>query len=94
LKPAPKVKAAKPEASAWGAEQRAHFYGELKCYAQRQGYRDGWAANKYKERVGVWPNAHKDAPLQVPSPETLSWIKSRAIAWAKSKARSFQHAAE
>jgi DNA repair protein RadD len=95
LKPAPKAKAEKKsEALAWGPEQKAHFFGELKCYAQRQGYQLGWASNKYRERLGVWPNAHKNAPLQVPSPETISWIKSRAIAWVKSKARNFQHAAE
>jgi superfamily II DNA or RNA helicase len=82
LKPKPK-----PVEAVWGSAERRHFYGELKCYATRQGYREGWAANKYRERVGVWPNGHKDAPLQVPSPETLSWIKSRAIAWAKSKYR-------
>jgi superfamily II DNA or RNA helicase len=82
LKPKPK-----PVQAVWGSKERAHFFGELKCYAKRQGYAPGWASNKYRERIGVWPNGHKDAPLQVPSPETLSWIKSRAIAWAKSKHR-------
>jgi hypothetical protein len=86
LKPKPK-----PVKNEWKPEEKAHFYGELKGYAARHGYKEGWASNKYRERFNVWPNGYKDAPLQVPKPETLSWIKSRAIAWAKSKTREQQH---
>jgi DNA repair protein RadD len=78
----------KPKPVKWSPEGCALFFGELKAYALHHGYQSGWAANKYRERLGVWPNAYKNAPLMPPSPETLSWIKSRAIAWAKSKARA------
>lgn len=62
------------------------FHAELLYYARSQGYKDGWAAHKYKERFGVYP---KNTPAQpVPtSITTQKWIKSRMIAWAKSKAR-------
>jgi len=43
-------------------EQKADFYGELKTYAAEKGYKSGWAANKFKERTGVWPNHYKDVP--------------------------------
>jgi DNA repair protein RadD len=85
LKPKPKpVK--KPETM----EEKGVFFAELKFYAQQHGYKDGWASNQYRERFGVWPagNARYFTP-KLPTPETLSWIKSRAIAWAKSKARNF-----
>lgn len=71
----------------WSNEQKAVFFGELKHYAITKGYSEGWASNQYRGRFNVWPNAHKQAPTTPPSPETLSWIKSRQIAWAKSKAR-------
>lgn len=71
----------------WTNEQKSEFYGELKHYCQTKGYSEGWASNKYRERFGVWPNAHKWAEPREPTPETLSWIRSRQIAWAKSKQR-------
>lgn len=71
----------------WTTEQKAHFMGELLGYAKEKGRNEGWAAHKYKEKFGVWPNHVRDkglvAPI-TPSAETRSWIKSRAIAWSHS----------
>jgi len=64
-------------------EQKRRFYGELLHIAKSRGYSTGWCAHKFQERMGVWPNSYRDAELIEPSRETLSWIKSRAIAWAK-----------
>jgi DNA repair protein RadD len=83
LKPKPKLDTKKHN-DEWTPEEKARFYGELKFYGTQQKYKDGWSAMKYKERFGVWPNAYRNAPLVMPSLETLSWIKSRAIAWSKS----------
>jgi DNA repair protein RadD len=69
-------------------EEKAVFYAELCGYAMQHNYKAGWAANKYRERCGVWPNAFKNIVPIWPKAETVSWIKSRAIAWAKSKARA------
>jgi len=91
LKPKPKpVKEAAPER--WGYINEAHFFGELKMYARQHGYQSGWASNQFRERFGVWPNAYKDSPLQSVSPVTASWIKSRQIAYAKSKRRTMETA--
>lgn len=62
------------------------FYGELLGYARRQGYVDGWAANKYREKLGVWP-ARRVAPLHTLSEMTSGWIKRCNIAWARSRRR-------
>jgi len=87
LKPKPK----RPDPNReWSAEDKARFFGELKAYGAQQGYRHGWASNKYREKFGVWPNAYSGVPMMRPSAETLSWIKSRAIAWAKGKAKREQ----
>jgi hypothetical protein len=57
------------------------------AYSRVKGYKEGWAAHKYKEKFGVFPrglsNDSKD-----PSRQTLNWIKSRAIAYSKSKLRN------
>ena len=62
------------------------FFQELMHYATSRGYKEGWAAHKYKEKFGVFP---KNIPKEMkpPSPQTLSWIKSRMIAYSKSKQR-------
>lgn len=59
------------------------FFGMLKQYAIDRGFKGGWAANKYREATGAWPNYYRDVPLMRPVPDVVSWIISRNIAWAK-----------
>jgi superfamily II DNA or RNA helicase len=68
------------------AEQQ-QFYSELLFYAQLRGFKEGWAAHKYKEKFSVFPRGLSSTTKQ-PSNKTLSWIRSRQIAWSKSKARA------
>ena len=82
-----KRKPKEPKEKKWLPEDKAQFLAELKAYAQQQGYKPGWASNQYREKLGVWPNhdiAHVRPALQI-SYETRNWIKSRLIAWARSK---------
>lgn len=62
------------------------FWSELLQYAKVKGYKEGWAAHKYKEKFGVFPRGLSNVPKE-PSRPTLNWIKSRAIAFAKGKSR-------
>jgi DNA repair protein RadD len=68
--------------------EKKKFFAELRGYAAGRGHKSGWAAHKFKERHGAFPpwawNHHPAAP---PSMATLSWIRSRNIAWAKSQPR-------
>jgi len=66
---------------------RNQFYGEILYYSRLRGYKDGWAAYKYKEKFGVWPPRAWNSTVYPPSPEVLNWIKSRAIAHAKGRAK-------
>lgn len=60
------------------------FYSELLYYARSKGIKDGWAYYKMKEKFGVMPRGlHTET--KEPTPETLGWIKSRNIAYAKAK---------
>src|SRR4029077_11977097 len=65
------------------------FFAELKAWGIQHGYKPGWASNQYRGKLGVWPaNEIRDvAPAVRVSIETARYIKSRAIAWAKSKER-------
>lgn len=75
------------KAVAMSKTDQARFYQELNGYAANRGYNPGWIAHKFKEKYGHWPKGLKDLPAVDPTPATLSWIKSRQIAYARSHAR-------
>ena len=68
--------------------EKEDFYAQLLGYCQERGYKDGWAANKYREKFGVWPNNMRHVTPDEVSFEVAQWIRSRNIAWAKSKKRA------
>ena len=84
------AKPKKSRAREFTMDEKVQFFAELKAYAADKGYKPGWAAAKYRERFEVWPNDYrlKSAAPIPPSATTLSWIRSRQIAWAKSKRRA------
>jgi len=63
------------------------FYAEVLYYSRQKGYKDGFAAMKYKEKFGVYPPKNFTVEPLPPSMPTINWLKSRAIAYAKSKNR-------
>ena len=64
-------------------EAKKRFYGELLGYCQQNGKKAGYAAHIYKAKFGVFPNSHKSAEVLYPGHETLSYIRSRNIAYSK-----------
>jgi superfamily II DNA or RNA helicase len=58
-------------------------YSQLLHIVTERGYKDGWAAHKFKERFGVWPRGLEDVP-KPPTQPILNWIRSRQIAYSKS----------
>ncbi len=70
---------------------RSRFFCELKQICSDRGWSQGAAAAKYKERFGQWPPWSWNAfPPATPSDATLRWVKSRQIAYAKSREQSVQ----
>ncbi len=63
---------------------KQEFYGQLLTMAQERGYSDGWVAHKYREKFTVWPRGLERIQIPV-SLEVARWVKSRQIAWAKSR---------
>ena len=80
------IKTTKTENRKASKQEKQSFYGELKHFASERGYKEGWAANQYRSKFGVWPNAYKDCPLKEPTAETLGYITHRQIAYAKRSA--------
>jgi DNA repair protein RadD len=83
----PGKKGGKGKSREYTMEEKQQFYAELKAHAVMKGYKPGWTANKYREKFSVWPPKHFEgvAPAAVLSPSVAMWIRSRQIAWAKSK---------
>jgi DNA repair protein RadD len=65
--------------------ERVEFYQQLKHVAASRGYQRGWIAHKYREKFGHWPNGLDHLAPMPPSPATLSWVRSRQIAFAKAR---------
>lgn len=60
---------------------KAAFLGEAKQYAAGKGYNNGYAANLYREKFGVWPNDARvrDAAPRPPTALLLGYIKHKAM---------------
>ncbi|HEV8503677.1 MAG TPA: DEAD/DEAH box helicase [Casimicrobiaceae bacterium] len=85
----PKPKKAKVAGEPVTHQDKLVFYAELRGHELMRGYRTGWAANQYRERIGTWP-AHDMKHVQPinPGKATASWIKSRMIAFVRGKAKA------
>jgi superfamily II DNA or RNA helicase len=67
-------------------QERITFYSELRGFAKERGFKDGWAAHKYREKHGDWPpRLWNEFPSLNPSGLTRSWVKSRFIAYSKAR---------
>ena len=69
------------------------IFSMLLTYADERGYKEGWAANKYREIYDVFPRGLAKHGEMSPSPMLKSWIKSQAIRWSKSSKNGVNHAA-
>jgi DNA repair protein RadD len=64
--------------------ERDEWHRMLTSIAEQRGYKPGWVAHKYKEKFGCWPARRYVKPMP-PSAEVQSWVRSRAIAYAKAR---------
>jgi superfamily II DNA or RNA helicase len=66
--------------------EKEFWFTHLRRYQTDHGYADGWCANKYREKFGVWPQGMKYLQAaEFLDPVIAAWIRSRNIAWAKSR---------
>jgi superfamily II DNA or RNA helicase len=67
---------------------RRHFYQQLLWIGRERKYKPGWAAYKYKEKFGMWPNDMRILDPVLPEPAVRAWVRSRQIAYAKAQNKS------
>jgi hypothetical protein len=65
---------------------RHQWHRMLTSIQQARGYNPKWVKAKYFEKFGTWPPVDIVEPLE-PSREVVNWVKSRQIAFAKSRQR-------
>jgi len=53
----------KPKKERLHKSEEQAFYSGLIDFGQRRGFKPGWAANKFKERFGVWPRKLNAVPM-------------------------------
>lgn len=85
---------AKKEHKDWSVEEKLEWYAQLLYHARVRGYKDGWASNQYRDKFGVWPARTHGIEPEPPSPEVLSWVRSRQIRYAKGKEKQAQRQAQ
>jgi superfamily II DNA or RNA helicase len=76
----------KSQAPTYDPETRRTWHAMLIYIAQERGYKSGWAAHKYKEKFNEWPSRFTVPQPVEPTSEVRSWVRSRNIAYAKSRA--------
>jgi superfamily II DNA/RNA helicase len=71
---------------------KARVYAQLLWHSRKYGKKDGYAAHRYREIYGVWPQRHSmdwRPYFDAPSMDLAAWMKSRNIRKAKARADGF-----
>jgi superfamily II DNA or RNA helicase len=79
------VQGGRAQPHAYDPIERAEWHGQLAYIAQQRGYKPGWVAHQYKQKFGCFPAWGSQPLLIMPTPEVLSWVRSRMIAFAKAR---------
>jgi DNA repair protein RadD len=67
--------------------EQLRWHAMLTHYVNQRGQKPGRAAYLFKDKFGYWPPRIQPTPIE-PSREVLSWIRSRDIAYAKSRQKA------
>ncbi|KWT71343.1 MULTISPECIES: DEAD/DEAH box helicase family protein [unclassified Variovorax] len=68
-------------------QERREWYGQFLFVCRDRGYKPGWAASKFKEKFGSYPNGLQADPIP-PMPEVSRWLKASHIRFMKSRHRT------
>lgn len=77
------------EGTAASRDEKQEIWSQLRFIVQERGYKEGWAAHKFKERFGIWPRGLKNIET-APTQKLLNWIRSRQIAYSKATKKDTQ----
>lgn len=69
-------------------QDKQRFYAELLGHAKANNKQDSWALAMYRAKTNEWPYNKTAVQPVPPSQQTLSYIRSRQIAWAKGRGKA------
>lgn len=69
-------------------ETKQEWFNQLTHYAINKGYSNGWVSNQYRAKFAVWPKSLNYSTPTRQNHDVLNWIRSRQIAYAKSKEKA------
>jgi hypothetical protein len=69
----------------YDSDTRRQWHGMFAYIAEERGYKPGWIAHKFKEKFGTFPPWGSMPVPILPTPEVKSWVRSRAIAYARER---------
>jgi DNA repair protein RadD len=75
----------KAKAQLYTSEEKARWYRMLIGEALRRGKRPGWAWYLFRDKFGHEPDRFWNRTALAPTPEVFSYVRSRIIAYAKSR---------
>lgn len=78
-------------------EARRVTYGSLLSFAREKGFKDGWAAFRFKALYGAWPQDADQLPLaEEPTPceDLIAWINAQNAKRSAQRRKEKQHGQE
>jgi hypothetical protein len=66
--------------------EKADWYAQMLYISRSKGYKDGWAANKFKEKFNEWPKRKNGVVPVQPGPDVLRFIQHLNIKRARATA--------
>lgn len=82
-----RLKEFKPKKKKGDGVDKERFYRELLGYAALKGKSESWTLAMFKNKFDEWPHRKHGVEPITPTPQTISYIRSRNISYAKSKRR-------
>ena len=64
---------------------KSEVWGQLRWMQNEYSWSDGRTGHAFRDIFGVWPNSVRHEAMRQPSMQLRSWIRARAIAYAKAK---------
>lgn len=73
----------RPRRRLFSVDERRSIYGQIRYYAQHQGYRRGWVKHRFFAFTGIYPDGVENADPVPPSPMIMDWIKTSKFLFAR-----------
>src|SRR5262249_32805040 len=81
------VQSGRAQANHYDLDTRTRWHAMFRYIGEERGYKPGWSAHQFKQKFGAFPPWGGAPEPIAPTAEVRRWVRSRAIAFAKRRAR-------